>query len=129
VLFRSPEYASVDTRFESLTRDHTLSSSYLLPASRLNDSVLSRALGVKPSVSIDLSVHPLRAGDVYFLCTDGVHRTLSSDDLRTLIDGASTPAAICSSVMDAVRARLDHQTERQPSWVLATSGVLVIRIG
>ena len=65
---------------EALTEDHRVE----LPG---GESYLARALGVKSHIDIDYHSQPLQAGDVFVLCTDGVHEYVSS-------------AAICHTVAE-----------------------------
>ncbi|WP_457090469.1 protein kinase domain-containing protein [Microvirga sp. P5_D2] len=48
-------------------------------------SYLSRALGVKPSIEIDYRAVPLRAGEVFVLSSDGVHEHVSETAISAVI--------------------------------------------
>lgn len=65
---------------EALTRDHSLVSDAMFAApwmtqeeiAQLPPNVITRALGIREEVQIDVRREPLLAGDVYLLCSDGL---------------------------------------------------------
>jgi len=73
----------------ALTRDHTISGEQMRlglvtareAAGAITSNVLSRALGNEMFVSVDTSEHQIFAGDILMLCSDGLHRSLSGDDI------------------------------------------------
>lgn len=67
---------------EQLTRDHRLTVSK-------TESYLNRALGVDPNVEIDYLAVDLKPGDVFILCTDGVHEFISPREMAALIAAAT----------------------------------------
>lgn len=73
---------------EQLTRDHRLSISS-------TESYLNRALGADPNVEIDYLAVDLNPGDIFVLCTDGVHEFIAPREMAGLIasDGALETAA------------------------------------
>ena len=87
----------------SLTRDHTVTSDQvrlgLLTAAEARSSttshILSRALGVNMFLSVDSSEHQIYAGDIFLLCSDGLHHSVKEDDIVRLtsadagLDGAA----------------------------------------
>jgi serine/threonine protein phosphatase PrpC len=50
-------------------------------------NVITRALGVKEDVKVDISQHPLNKGDLYLLCSDGLSGMLSEYELDNIIKG------------------------------------------
>lgn len=92
----SRAYRIRDGVAERLTRDHSLVQE-LVDAGVLAESaaerhpranVVTRALGVAPSVEIDVAVVTLAPGDRLLLCSDGISRSLHPRDFTTM------PAAI-----------------------------------
>jgi protein phosphatase len=88
-------------QLDQLTYDHTfveeLVRSGRLPPSqaaahRLR-SILSRALGLEPKVEVDALTHPGAPGDVYVICTDGLTKALSDEQIRSTIARSATLAA------------------------------------
>jgi protein phosphatase len=50
-------------------------------------NIVTRALGTKGEVRVDMSRHKLRPGDIYLLCSDGLTGMLTDSDIaRTLAD-------------------------------------------
>ncbi len=67
---------------EQLTRDHRLTISK-------TESYLNRALGVDPNVEIDYLTVELNAGDVFILCTDGVHEFIGPREMAAVVASAA----------------------------------------
>lgn len=82
-----------------LTRDHTLTQQkidqgLILPEQAEMDpdrSVLTRSLGARPTVQVDL-FQPLQLapGDVVLVCSDGLTDMLAEEEIGQLMDGSST---------------------------------------
>lgn len=64
---------------EQLTKDHRVWKSK-------NESYLSRALGVTLNLELDYQQQPLKEGDIYLLCTDGVYEFSEAQDLLDTLD-------------------------------------------
>lgn len=67
-------------KLEALTRDHSLYEEMVAMGTKVGPrsefphaNVITRALGMKPPVKVDTRVEPLRVGDAYLLCTDGLY--------------------------------------------------------
>jgi serine/threonine protein phosphatase PrpC len=71
---------------EQLTTDHTMG---LLGMGGAQRNQLYRAIGVKRSVDIDLVVDMPQAEDVYLLCSDGLPKMATSDQIQAVL--ASEP--------------------------------------
>jgi len=78
-----------------LTKDHTVANEQklmgLITAQEFNSSanrhLLSRSLGMDLFVSPDITEIPVQAGDVFVLCSDGVHNSLSNADMLRIASG------------------------------------------
>jgi serine/threonine protein phosphatase PrpC len=77
-----------------LTTDHTLPK---------HPQVLLRALGIPDAVEPDAGHSDCAVGDRFVLCTDGVHRSMGDDELRTLAVGDS-PARAAEKIVTKARA-------------------------
>ena len=76
---------------KQLTVDHTLGTAGI---SGSTASMLSRAVGVDESVDVDVTIESPRPGDVYLLCSDGLTRMATSDEiLATITSSASLEIA------------------------------------
>lgn len=88
-------YRLRDGRLERLTRDHSLIQQVVDQgdfASRaearragIRDSVLTRSLGIHREVEVDVGDAPLRAGDLFLLCSDGLNGELGDATLRDIL--------------------------------------------
>ena len=97
-----------------LTRDHSLVQE-MLDAGKITPekahaspvrSVLTRALGVDPEVMIEIHEHRVQAGDVYLLCTDGLHGMVDDAEIRRiLLEHSAHPRRAARRL---VRAANDH---------------------
>src|SRR5438105_3982744 len=79
-------------RAHQLTEDHTIVQEQLKRglitraqlATAENRNVITRAVGIQASVPVDTLVTDLMPGDLYLLCSDGLHGYLQDDELPTL---------------------------------------------
>ncbi len=76
-----------------LTRDHSLVSDAMHVApwmtqeeiSQLPPNVITRALGIREEVQVDMIREEAQAGDVYLLCSDGLTGMLSDADILAIV--------------------------------------------
>jgi serine/threonine protein phosphatase PrpC len=100
--------------FVQLTEDHSLLNDYikmkdLTPEEIENfphKNVIVRALGMKETVAVDLSVEQTEPGDIYVLCSDGLCGMITDDEiaesiLTNLSEGLDT---VCEALIDAANA-------------------------
>ena len=86
-------YRLRDFELEQLTDDHSwvnelLQDKEITEAEAENfpgRNVITRALGVKPLVKIDIIVDSLKQDDIYLLCSDGLSAPLSSYHIREIM--------------------------------------------
>jgi protein phosphatase len=75
-----------------LTRDHTIANEHvrlgLLSAEEASGAetrhLLSRSLGAELMVNVDSDEHQIQAGDVFVLCSDGLHNSLETSEIATV---------------------------------------------
>jgi protein phosphatase len=48
-------------------------------------NVVTRALGGKPDLQVDMQVHAIEPGDVLLLCSDGLTTMVTDDDIARVI--------------------------------------------
>jgi protein phosphatase len=90
-------------RIEQLTRDHSLLNDYLSAMPDMTDeqrsdlprNVITRALGMQENVEVDVQAHPIVAGDVFLLCSDGLSGMVSDDEMLSVIRSLSDPEQAC----------------------------------
>jgi protein phosphatase len=76
-----------------MTRDHSLVSDakhmapWMTPAevSQLPPNVITRALGIREDVMVDLVTEPTELGDVYVLCSDGLSGMVSDELIHEIV--------------------------------------------
>ena len=69
-------------QLSQLTTDHTMSG---LGDQGATQNQLYRAIGVKPIVDIDVVVDMPQAEDVYLLCSDGLPKMASTDEIQAIL--------------------------------------------
>jgi len=78
--------------FRQLTKDHIMST-FGVTGPRGND--LYQAVGVQPTLSIDLIVDKPSENDIYLLCSDGLSKMVSNEEIRdVLLAEADLEAAV-----------------------------------
>jgi serine/threonine protein phosphatase PrpC len=105
----------------TLTRDHSLQSDARTLApwmteeeiARCRQNVITRALGIREEVQIDLHRQATKAGDVILLCTDGLTGQVSDREVVDLIAQAG---------LDGSQERLDACAEALISRANAAGG-------
>jgi len=80
---------------QQLTQDHSLVMEQVRhgllskddEAVKTGQNILTRSLGTEPDVKVDLDEHPLFPGDVLLLCSDGLGKEMTDDQiLKTVIE-------------------------------------------
>lgn len=110
-------------RLERLTDDHSITAD-LVRAGELSEQealthpqrhILTRALGVAPEVDIDASDISCEPGDRLMLCTDGLFKALTIEQLESML--AST-AETQEVVDELVTVAVEHEVEDNVSAVI-----------
>lgn len=91
------------TRFEQLTRDHSLlqeqmDQGVITPEqARLAEykNLVTRALGVDPGVDVEISDYDVRVGDILLLCSDGLNDMIEDQEISLTLQalGGNLPLA------------------------------------
>jgi protein phosphatase len=97
-------YRRHDNALELITRDHSkvreaidkgrTGSTGALPAS----NIITRAVGGKADLVLDLELREICDGDTYLICTDGLYRALSDADLASHL--SKEPRAACNALLE-----------------------------
>jgi serine/threonine protein phosphatase PrpC len=88
---------------QQLTRDHSLINDYLMAMPDLTEeqraelpkNVITRALGMQDSVSVDLVSDEPQIGDVYLLCSDGLSGMLADEQILGVVSSTTDTSEIC----------------------------------
>ena len=78
---------------EQITRDHSLIEELVARGHYKRDeavklvrkNIVTRALGVEPTVEVELHEQPVEKGDFYVLCSDGLSDMVEDDDIHLTI--------------------------------------------
>ena len=95
-------------QFDQLTEDHSFVADQvrrgmLTPeeASRSRmHNVLTRALGIDPQVEVDVTEELLMDGDVYLICSDGLFREISNEQITGVLNETDDPQRAASRLVD-----------------------------
>jgi serine/threonine protein phosphatase PrpC len=87
---------------EQLTTDHTLAS---LGVEGPQSHSLTRALGVAPTVEVDLLFVEPAAGDCYLLCSDGLTKMVPEASIREVLAAADDAQIAVQALIDNANAR------------------------
>ncbi|MDR2614240.1 MAG: Stp1/IreP family PP2C-type Ser/Thr phosphatase [Candidatus Accumulibacter sp.] len=86
-------YRLRDGRFTAMTRDHSLLQEQIdrgmisTEEARFarNKNLVTRALGVEPSVESEIHTYDARPGDIYLLCSDGLNDMVSDEEIHQIL--------------------------------------------
>lgn len=70
-----------------------------------HSSVLLQALGTSDSVAVELSREAVCRGDVLVLCSDGLYRVVSDDEIASAATSMPDPHALCVALVDLANLR------------------------
>lgn len=85
--------------FEQVTTDHTVEQEGGISGPL--GATLTRALGVEPAVTVDLILGKPMPGDRYLLCSDGLNKMVSEEDIRMLLESYDDPAESVDALVKA----------------------------
>jgi protein phosphatase len=106
----SRAYRLRDGRMERLTSDHSWVNEQVKMGLLTDEdaqrhpmrNIVTRALGNRVDVSVDLVRDVMQPGDVYLLCSDGLNTMLEDDEIRTLLAAhAEDPRSACEALVDS----------------------------
>ena len=90
-----------------LTRDHSLLADALLERPELTESdlaylprnVITRALGIGPTVDVDLTAVRVTPGDIFLLCSDGLHGLVGNDEMACIVQAHRVLTECCAELV------------------------------
>jgi len=105
-------YRIRDGAIDQLTRDHSLLNDYLRmkrlsgedAASFPHKNVIVRALGMKPSIEVDVLIEHPRLGDLFLLCSDGLSGMVADADMARLASEESDLDKLCERLIGQANA-------------------------
>jgi protein phosphatase len=88
---------------EQVTRDHSLLQEQIdsglltkeMARRSQNKNLVTRALGIEPTVEAEIRSYDVQPGDIYLLCSDGLNDMVEDEDIQTTISAlqANLPLA------------------------------------
>ncbi len=110
-------YRYRDSELTQITEDHSLLNQYI-KAKKLtpeeienfpHKNVISRALGMKDQVEVDVCSDPSREGDIYLLCSDGLSGMITDPDMaKILADNKGDLDATADRLIEVANANGGH---------------------
>jgi len=90
--------------FQQITRDHSLlqeqiDSGMLTPEEARhsqNKNLVTRALGVDPTVETEIRDYEVQVGDVYLLCSDGLNDMVEDAEIAMTLSALSANLELCA---------------------------------
>ncbi|HKQ67933.1 MAG TPA: protein phosphatase 2C domain-containing protein [Polyangiaceae bacterium] len=100
-------YRIRDGKIQQLTRDHSLVGDALAwnpnlseeELSRLPKNIISRALGLRRVVEVDVRSEPAYPGDIYLLCSDGLSGMVRDQQLLELVMLSDSLEEACETLI------------------------------
>jgi PPM family protein phosphatase len=100
-------------RLVQLTADHSLVAEMVAEGQILEEeaefhphrNVLTRALGVDPDVAVDLLTEPIEPCDRYVLCSDGLYREVSDDQIAAVLRRLADPTDAARELVAEAKLR------------------------
>jgi serine/threonine protein phosphatase PrpC len=92
-----------------LTRDHSLLEDYKEAKPDMTDeeernfphkNVITRALGMRETVQVDIRGFQIESGDVYVLCSDGLSGMVPDDSIRGIVQNAKSLERAVAELVD-----------------------------
>ena len=103
-------YRVRDGQIQQLTRDHSLLEDYKEAKPHMTEeeernfphkNVITRALGMRETVQVDIRSHQIKSGDVYVLCSDGLSGMVQDDSIAQTVSGAKSLERAVAELVDA----------------------------
>lgn len=95
-------------KIEQLTEDHSLLNQYIKLTHMTQEdikafphkNIITRALGMKPTVEVDIQRHNVLPGDIFLLCCDGLSGEVEAEDMvRTVMEAKGDLNRACEELI------------------------------
>jgi serine/threonine protein phosphatase PrpC len=104
----SRAYLLRGSKLERLTQDHSLVEELRRKGQLTEEqaeehpqrSIITRALGPEDDVEVDIRTVPIRQGDVFLLCSDGLTTMIGEERIARILAGATTLEAGVRALVD-----------------------------
>ena len=108
-------YRFREGRLELLTEDHSLRGEYLrrmhdphatpLCLDEINLGLLTRALGLEPTLNVDTRVELSEPGDIVLVCTDGLSGPVSEEEIAAMLTAAAALDTTAQRLIERAHGR------------------------
>ena len=68
-------------------------------------NIILQALGPDPRVKVDLTIQPIRKGDVLVLCSDGLSGQVKKDEIAQIVSGTPDLVEVCAKLITLANER------------------------
>jgi protein phosphatase len=69
-------------------------------------NIVTRALGNRAEVDVDIQEKPIASGDLFLLCSDGLNTMLKDSEIEAILkDSSDHSETICKLLIDAANER------------------------
>lgn len=69
-------------------------------------NIVTRALGSRNDVLVDVAIEKILPGDLFVVCSDGLNTMLEDDEIRdTLLENGASPEQACQALVEAANDR------------------------
>ena len=97
---------------EQLTEDHTVAQQKYANgqlteeelATHASAHVLTRAVGARETLQVDLGYSPVQPGDRYLLCSDGLYNPVEHADICSALGERGEPESTCQTLVELALA-------------------------
>ena len=102
-------YRVRDGKIQQITRDHSLLEDYREAKPDMTDeearnfphkNVITRALGMRDTVQVDIKPYPILLGDVYIMCSDGLSGMIEDGGILKVMTNAKTIERAVAELVD-----------------------------
>lgn len=91
------------SKIEQVTEDHSVEIEREKNGKLIKKNYLSECLGAKVEFKYFCSTSTMKKGDIFFLCSDGIYKTVSKDEIRKATKSSNEPQKICSGLIDLAK--------------------------
>jgi serine/threonine protein phosphatase PrpC len=103
-------YRLRENGISQITRDHSLLEDYKEAKPDMTEeeernfphkNVITRALGMRETVQVDIRGHQIKSGDVYILCSDGLSGMVTDPQILEVVGNAKSLERAVAELVDA----------------------------
>ena len=96
-------------KIDQLTRDHSLLEDYKEAKPDMSDeeernfphkNVITRALGMRETVQVDIRAYKIEPNDIYILCSDGLSGMVTDEGIRGVLKGSKSLERAVAELVD-----------------------------